>query len=107
MKIFFIINLINFIISLNVFANQKIKLAVVTARDQNDPFFSMVVDFMRLSCESLDIDLKAIYANDDLKFLNDELKLAIYEKKYDAIILMNFKNQLIKITKTFYFLTFS
>ncbi len=101
MKIFFIINLINIIISLNVFANQKIKLAVVTARDQNDSFFSMVVDFMRLSCESLDIDLKAIYANDDLKFLNDELKLAVYEKKYDAVILMNFKNQLIKMSQLF------
>ncbi|WP_397601524.1 ABC transporter substrate-binding protein [Silvanigrella sp.] len=99
MKIFFIIHLINMIIYFNLFASQKMKLAVVTAGDQNDPFFSMVVDFMRLSCESLNIELKAIYANDDLKFLNDELKLAVSEKKYNVVILMNFKNQLIRMSQ--------
>lgn len=101
MKIHMFIILINIFLCQNLCAHHRIKLALLTVRDQNDAFFSMVVDFMRASCDSLDMDLNAIYANNDLQFLNDEIKEITTQKKYDAVVLLNFKNQLLKISQTF------
>ncbi len=91
---------VSFLLHCNCFAHHKIRLGIITIRDQNDSFFSAVVDFMRAACNNLNMDLVAIYANDSYDYMSDNMERLIAEKKIDAMLVLNYKDQLTKTVST-------
>ncbi len=91
-----VILVLSFLLHLDCYAHHKIRLGIITIRDQNDSFFSAVVNFTRAACNNLNMDLVAIYANDNYEYLSDNIEKLISEKKIDAMLVLNYKEQLTK-----------
>lgn len=91
-KIFYFYLVLSF--SLKCMAQQQIKLGILTVRDQNDAFFSSVVDFTRSACKNLNMDLIAVYGNNNIDYLQHNFNTLVKEKKIDAFLILNYKDQL-------------
>lgn len=88
-----------FLFSISAYAEKKLNFALFASRDSIDPFFSNSIDFAKASAESLGFNIEQFYANGDHYLMAEQLKEAINSKRFDAFILMNFKNNLSKTTK--------
>ena len=93
---FLVIILINIYPVYSYSINPKIKLAIATARNEDDVFFSLVVDFMKAACDNLGMEIVPLYAHGDHFSLVDEIEKGAIEKKFDAVVILNFKKQLLK-----------
>jgi ABC-type sugar transport system substrate-binding protein len=95
--ILFLFLFINNYVPSDIYAERKIKIAIFTMRSKDDMFFSLVVGFMRAACDNLGMDLTAFYGQDDHLYLVEQLQKASEEKRFDAIVVLNFKKQLIRM----------
>ncbi|WGL59706.1 substrate-binding domain-containing protein [Pigmentibacter sp. JX0631] len=81
------------------FAGHKIKLGLMTLRQQDDAFFSLLVDFTRAACENLDMDLYAIYGNDSISYITENLHSILDKNKIDAMIILNYQDKIDEIAE--------
>lgn len=93
--IFIILFLVfQYFIPSHIYAKQSLKIAIFTPRNKDDMFYSQVIDFMRASCNDLGIELTVFYGNNDHLYMTQQIQQASKEKKFDALVVSNFKQQL-------------
>ncbi|MGY3804419.1 substrate-binding domain-containing protein [Pigmentibacter ruber] len=98
-KIIFLLFLVITIWQNNCLAGHKIKLGLMTLRQQDDAFFSLLVDFTRAACENLDMDLYTIYGNNSISYISENIDSILEKNKIDAMMILNYQDKINEIAE--------
>ncbi len=88
-----------FFLTTFAFAEKKLNFAIFAARDKSDPFFASTEAFAKAAGKNLGFNIEVFFANGDHYLMPELVKGAIESKKFDAFIIMNFKNSISKTVK--------